>query len=158
MKKRGLSAKWTKEKKDKAKKFILKKLSDGFGMQKLLELRDDLPNRSLVNKWIMKDDDGFTQEYIMAKEIMCENTLYGMRKQTKKLVKDAYDKKITMISVNATRLDIDVQKWQLSKLIPKKYGNTLQIEDNTVPQKFEGIKYIFDKPTKKQRNRVYLTG
>jgi hypothetical protein len=66
----------------------------------------------------VQNDESFAKQYAHAKEIQLEAFADEIMQ-----IADSADEK----TVNAARLQVDSRKWLLSKLVPKKYGDKLDL-------------------------------
>lgn len=90
--------------------------SSEFGLRKTLEQDAELPSMSTVLKWT-EIDAQFSQAYASAK-----------RKQIEAMAEDIVDlANDDTLEPNDKRIRIDTRKWLLSKLIPKTYGDKLDV-------------------------------
>ena len=132
---------WDKEKKAKAIELVLKRMSGGESLRKILEDRDEkiLPSRNTFNKWLLDDKDGIRYQYTHA----CEERSEFMADEILEIADERNaDVKVvdgTAVIDGATpqrsRIQIDARKWLMSKMHPKKYGDRQHIdfEDKTNP-------------------------
>lgn len=95
---------------------ILTRIATGESMRQICLKSDHLPTMSNVFKYMWKDND-FRHKY----EIACNNRT------------EVHVEEIVEIADNASgdtqrdRLRIDARKWCASKLVPKKYGEKLDL-------------------------------
>jgi hypothetical protein len=97
--------------------------------------RESMPARSSVHKWLNENKD-FADQYARARETMLEamadEILDIADDQSGDTVKDpetGYERADTEW-INRSRLRVDSRKWLLSKLLPKKYGDKLELSGN----------------------------
>lgn len=98
--------------------------------------RDDgFPSEATVRGWARDDVAAFAAQYARAREIgydcMAEQILELADKSRlgRKVVRDKDGISVTEADmVDRTKLQIDVRKWLLSKMLPKRYGEKLQTE------------------------------
>lgn len=102
-----------------------------FGLKKLCDMHDDLPNHGTVYEWRYKYDT-FSDQYTKAKmaqaELLAEEILDIADDATNDWMETIPDDerpigwKLNGEHVNRSRLRIDTRKWHASKLAPKIYG------------------------------------
>ena len=102
-----------------------------WGLRKLTDHYDDLPEFSTINLWRFEHTD-FSLHYALAKqqqadlvaedcEDIAQEVLYYIDAQG--------NKRIDAASIAHSKLIVDTKKWHLSKLAPKKYGDVKNIEE-----------------------------
>lgn len=77
-----------------------------------------MPNRDTVQQWLIKHPE-FTAQYEKSRDIGFEELADEIKE-----IADNTDKKESPMR---SRLRTDVRKWYLSKVLPKKYGEKLDI-------------------------------
>lgn len=96
---------------------------------------DDMPTASTVYLWVLDDKEGFSDKYARAREMQAEvmfdeileiaddgsNDLMTITKGDKTY--ELENKEVT----NRSRLRVDSRKWYLSKVLPKKFGDKLDV-------------------------------
>jgi hypothetical protein len=93
-----------------------------------------MPNASTVHAWVLEDKQGFSKKYASAKEIGAEVEFDELRELADYSVSDIVgDDKSDGARVQARKLQIDTIKWSLSKKIPKKYGDKLDVTSDNKP-------------------------
>ncbi len=127
--KKGRPSKFSKSLADK----ICGLIADGKTLREIGSL-ENMPVTSTICKWI-NENKTFSEQYARSKERMCEimveeiieiadngtNDYMTIKKGNLKY--NVEDKEVT----NRSRLRVDTRKWLLSKLLPKKYGDTVKI-------------------------------
>lgn len=95
----------------------------------------EMPNASTVHAWVLEDKEGFSKKYARARniqaEVMFDEILEIADDGTNDLMTitkghDSYnieDKEVT----NRSKLRVDSRKWYLSKVLPKKFGDKLDL-------------------------------
>ena len=106
---RGRPSSYTKEIAD----VICKGLSEGLSLRKVCEA-DDMPSEATVRAWVVEDREGFSAHYARARDI-------GLDCRADALVDDAKIAKDASLG----RLAFDADRWYLSKLAPKRYGDKI---------------------------------
>lgn len=81
----------------------------------------DMPNASTIHLWVIEDREGFSKQYVRAKEI-------GAEVEADEIEEIAWN---VEIDVQRAKLIVDTKKWNLSKKLPKRFGDksTLVSED-----------------------------
>lgn len=95
--------------------------------------RDDgMPPESTVRQWALDDREGFAAQYARAREI-------GYHSMADELLEIADDGRNDYITgedpvptlnsehIQRSRLRVDTRKWMLSKVLPKVYGDKLDV-------------------------------
>jgi len=125
MAERGRPSKYTPEVAD----IILKGVSEGLSLRKVCE-PDDMPSEASVRQWVIDDKEGFSAHYTRARDI-------GLDCRADALVEAAKEAKDASLG----RLSFDADRWYLSKLAPKRYGDKITQEHTGAdggPMKVEG--------------------
>lgn len=107
-----------------------------FGLLRLCELHDDLPDKSTINLWRYKYPE-FSAQYAQAKlkqaDLMAEEILEIADDGQNDWMQTWGDEgdmgwKLNGEHVQRSRLRIDTRKWLASKLLPKQYGQHAEEE------------------------------
>lgn len=83
-----------------------------------------------VLQWRLSSPD-FAHQYAEAKRIQAEANVDRIGERARKalaLARDCDDPKRANALVNAVRLEVDTYKWAASKLLPKVYGERMNVE------------------------------
>lgn len=109
-----------------------------FGLARLCEIHDDLPEKTTINVWRYKYPE-FNTRYAQAKlkqaDLLAEEVL-DVADDARNDWMESFDKngnpemKLNSEHVQRSRLRIDTRKWLASKLLPKQYGQHAE-EDKT---------------------------
>ena len=75
-----------------------------------------MPAATTIHQWVLGDKEGFSKHYAQAKSIGAEQAVDEMEVIAR-----------TEDDVQRARLIIDTRKWALSKQIPKKYGDKIDV-------------------------------
>lgn len=117
------------------------RLVDGTSTRKVCEM-DDMPCTTTIFKW-MAEKPEFSEQYAKAKSQAAE----ALAEEIFDIADDnAFDYiegkdgelRVNNDAIQRARLRVDVRKWYLSKIVPKKYGERQQI-DQTTTHKFEDL-------------------
>ena len=96
-----------------------------------------LPSVSTVLKWVRENENNFQKQYARAKqeqaEFMAEEILEISDDSSDDLLGiDEHGNKIENREfINRSKLRVDTRKWLMSKLLPKKYGDKIDIDMTT---------------------------
>lgn len=110
---------------------ICARIADGEGLRTICKA-DGMPPEATVRHWVTDDHNGFAAQYTRARQIGLDSRADSLR-----------DISLTALGcdaagVNAVRLIIETEKWYLSKIAPKQYGDRIshEIEDKrpTTPE------------------------
>lgn len=128
MRTRGRPSSYTK----KIAAVILERLAAGESLRAIC--RDDkMPSETSVRRWAIDDVDGFSAHYAQARDIgldtmadeildIADNT---SRDTTTTTNRDGSEREVADQEwINRSRLRVDARKWYLSKLAPKRYGDS----------------------------------
>lgn len=113
---------------------ICLRLSQGESLR-VICFDEDMPNASTVHAWVLEDKEGFSKKYAYARNIQAEvmfdeileiaddgsNDLMTITKGN--VSYNVEDKEVT----NRSRLRVDSRKWYLSKVLPKKFGDKMDV-------------------------------
>lgn len=116
---------------------ICLRLSAGESLRHIC-LDDDMPAATTVHQWVLDDKEGFSKQYARAREIQAENMFdeileisddgsndfMTIKKGDKEY--NVEDHEVT----NRSKLRVDSRKWYLSKVLPKKFGDKLDMTTN----------------------------
>lgn len=110
---------------------ILERLADGEAL-KVICRDEGMPTSGAVHYWVVTDHDGFADRYARAREaglaMMADDTLEIADDGSNDTYVDSDGNKRTDHDVVArSRLRVDTRKWLLSKLLPKTYGDKLDL-------------------------------
>ena len=97
-------------------RMICERLAQGESLRSIC-LTDESPAESTVRGWVIDDREGFSAQYTRARDI-------GLDCRA-----DRIEERIDSIEdVSRARLIFDHERWYLSKLAPKRYGDKVQTE------------------------------
>lgn len=110
---------------------ILERLADG---ERLRGICADvgMPSRGAVQHWVINDHEGFASRYARACEIglalMAEDTLdIADDGRNDMFVAPDGSERTNQDVVTRSRLRVDTRKWLLSKMLPKTFGDKLDL-------------------------------
>ena len=116
------------------KKEICRRIAEGQSLRSICRDKD-MPDKSSVLRAVGKDER-FRELYAAAREIQAEGYAdeiieiadeSRIGKKSKKLA-DGNIEVTTGDMVERSKLQVDARKWLLSKLLPKKYGDRVEVE------------------------------
>ena len=89
---------------------------------------EDMPNHSTVMNWCREDEE-IANQYARAREAMTDYRFDAHRdlaaEIVKKYISEGWEPKD---AISMARIECDKEKWELSKLSPKKYGDKITQE------------------------------
>lgn len=96
---------------------------------------DDTPSKQTVTQWVLKDVDGFADRYAQAREagyhVMADEVLEiaddGRNDWMERNGKDDEGWQLNGEHFQRSRLRVDSRKWMLSKVLPKIYGDRVDV-------------------------------
>ena len=108
---------------------ICKRIAEGESLRKVAD--DDLmPNRSTIHDWILTNES-FSNQYEKAVNVRTDNMADDLNE-----IADN-----TEGEVQRDRLRLDTRKWYLSKIMPKKYGDKVDVTSGG--EKIKGNTIVF---------------
>lgn len=120
---------------------ICSQLAEGNSLRTICSA-EDMPNASTVHSWVLEDKEGFAKQYARAREIQAENMFDEILEiaDESRIEIVGGDDKADNARVQAQRLRVDSRKWYLSKVLPKKFGEKLDMTTNgkDIPQPIYG--------------------
>jgi hypothetical protein len=115
---------------------ILERIANGELLNRICE-EDGMPPASTFRRWVLDDVDGLAALYARARELGWhwhgeEIVELSNRCRVGAKIKTSADgvEVQTADMVDRTRLQIDARKWVLSKMLPKVYGEKLEVGGN----------------------------
>lgn len=115
---------------------VCAELSEGKGLRKICAA-DDMPSRTTVLRWLRERED-FRSQYALAKEFaveaLADEILDIADDGTNDFSEDDEGNlKFNSENVQRSRLRIDSRKWLLAKLMPRKYGDKIDMNHGIQP-------------------------
>lgn len=129
---------------------ICERLAAGESLRKIC--RDDhLPPESTVRQWALDDRQGFAAQYTRARDIgidcMADEILDIAHDGSNDWIKTEKGTMADFDHINRSRLRVDSLKWYLSKLAPKRYGDSMKLTGNGPNESVElNIRSATDEP------------
>lgn len=119
---------YSEEQKEEIFNNIFNSLENGNSLRRTLSAID-LPAKTFY-EWLDADEEK-SKQYARSKELGIEARFESIEADYLEKPKVTADGKIDGSWVALQRLKIDSKKWELSKLAPKKYGDKLEVDQNT---------------------------
>ena len=126
--------------KEKLGKEICKRIAEGESVRSICK-SEDMPDASTIYLWLIDEDKKeFFKQYAIAKdaqaELMFDELLEiaddGTNDWIERENKDGSIYEVVNNEVvQRSRLRVDTRKWYLSKVLPKKYGDKLELDGKT---------------------------
>ena len=112
---------------DELGRLICSRIAAGESLRKICK-DNGMPNPSTVFFWLLDDDKkNFVEQYERARNVQAENLFDKLLE-----IADENNK-----NVMRARLRIDTRKWYLSKVLPKKFGEKLDVTSDG--EKISGV-------------------
>lgn len=107
---------------------ICSRISKGESLKRICE-DEEMPTRATVHNWLLDEEKrGFFDKYTQAVNVRAELMFDELEELADKSVDDIEgDDKSDGARVQARKLQVDTRKWYLSKVMPKKYGDKLDL-------------------------------
>jgi hypothetical protein len=112
----------------------------------------DMPARSTVHKWLLDDDKKyFVDKYEFACNVRAENMFDELEEIADDGTNDYIEREnrdggtyetLNSENIQRSRLRIDVRKWYLSKVMPKKYGDKMDLTSGGDKIASQEVKWI----------------
>lgn len=99
---------------------VLERIAAGESLRQIC-VSEKYPAEATVRLWAIEDREGFSARYARARELQAE-------RWAEEVLEIADGRCTDMVSVMSARLRVDSRKWLLSKLLPKRYGDSTKIE------------------------------
>lgn len=113
---------------------ICRRIAEGESLKKISEDKGT-PCRKTIHSWLLDEDkQEFLHNYKTACNVRTENMFDELEEIADSTLPD---------ETNKARLRVDVRKWYLSKVMPKKYGDKLDM--TTDGEKIDGVNIVVRK-------------
>lgn len=123
----GRPTKYTKE----LGTLICTKIAEGNSLRNVCK-GDDMPDRGTVHEWLLdKEKEEFYHQYEKACNTRAENMFDELEQ-----IADLSD---NTESPMRSRLRVDTRKWYLSKVMPKKFGDKIDVDHTSKGDKIETV-------------------
>lgn len=119
---------------------ICLRLSGGESLRRICEDKD-MPAATTVHQWVLNDIGGFSKQYAQARNIQAE----VMFDEILDIADDGTNDLMTITKGNSSyniedrevtsrsKLRVESRKWYLSKIVPKKFGDKMDVTSGNKP-------------------------
>lgn len=115
-------------------KRICAELAEGMSLRSICKA-DDMPSEATVRAWALDDVEGFSAHYTRAREFgydrlgeelleIADTPVVGVKTKTNE---KGEVETTEGDMIEHRRLRVDTRKWMLAKMLPKKYGDKLEL-------------------------------
>lgn len=101
---------------------ICQRIVDGESLRQICK-DDSLPNRDTIYCWL-QSNKAFSDQYTQARMMQADQFFDEMDEIIRKPMQN-------MIQIQQARLQIDTMKWRLSKMLPKIYGDKVEVNSQS---------------------------
>lgn len=117
---------------------ICLRISNGESLRKICK-DEDMPSASTVHLWVLENRQKFSEQYTKSRAIQAEHMFEEILEiaddgTNDTTMKSGPDGSTTEVFNNdhyqRSRLRVDTRKWYLSKVLPKKFGDKLDMTSN----------------------------
>jgi hypothetical protein len=131
-------------------KYICQELAEGRSLRSICA-EEDMPHRSTVYDWLDGSLHGFPDQYARARARQADTMLDEIieiaddRSNDVQQVEIAPEVKVDRVDyevINRSKLRVDARKWAMSKLAPKKYGDSKQIDVTSKGERVTGFAIV----------------
>lgn len=129
---------------------ICRELADGRSLRSICD-DDDMPDRSTVYDWLDADTHGFPDQYARARARQADTFLDEIIEIADDSANDveqieiAPGVKVDRVNyevINRSKVRIDSRKWFMSKVAPKKYGDSKAIDVTSGGDRITGFAIV----------------
>ena len=119
---------------------ICERLSGGESLRRICE-DEDMPAATTVHQWVLEDKEGFSKQYARARDIQAE----VMFDEILDIADDGSNDLMTITKgdssyeienrevTSRSKLRVESRKWYLSKVVPKKFGDKMDVTSGNKP-------------------------
>lgn len=118
---------------------ICERIAQGESVRKICK-DEEMPSSATIYSWLLDEDKKeFLEQYEYAKNVQAENMFEelleiaddGTNDYTTREANDGTEFEVPNTEhIQRSRLRVDTRKWYLSKVLPKKYGDKLDLTSN----------------------------
>lgn len=110
---------------------ICERLAEGESLNAICK-SEGLPSESTVRRWALDDEQGFATNYARAREVGYLRMADEITQIADDGANDTYtdedgNERTNQDVIARSRLRVDTRKWLLSKMLPKVYGDKLEL-------------------------------
>lgn len=129
---------------------ICERLASGLSLRKICR-NNSMPSKSTVFKWLA-ENSVFSDQYARARESQADLLVDEMidiadmpkiGKKTKR-TSDGKVEEITFDMTEHRRLQIETRKWVAARMRPKKYGDKIDVQQNTTLEAGDSVKALME--------------
>lgn len=118
---------------------FLERMANGESVRSICR-DDNMPALSCIFRWLNEKPD-FKEQYARAREMQAD----ALFEELQEVADDAL-KAETAVEVQARRLIVDTHKWRLSKIVPKRYGDKIELSGDAANPLQHNLTVSFVKP------------
>jgi hypothetical protein len=115
------------------------------GLETLCKIYPDLPSASIIRKWLREPDKSdFLHQYEISLSMRADNLFDEILEIAdsielgETITTKAGGQEVTQADmIQHRRLRIDARKWIVSKLMPKKYGDSTQVQNSEQSETYQ---------------------
>lgn len=112
---------------------ICELITDGYTLRQISEKFPELPYKRTVLGWLREDKHpNFCEKYARARELRAEAMADEIEEISDNGRNDWYERDGATLPdhehINRSRLRVDTRKWLMSKMLPKKYGDKIDVQ------------------------------
>lgn len=105
---------------------ICQRMSDGESLRGICK-DEHMPPASTVRGWVLDDIEGFAERYTRARQLLAEHWAEELLDVSDEPPAVTGEGKYDSAYVQHQRLRVDSRKWLLSKVLPRVYGDKLDV-------------------------------
>ena len=121
---------------------ICRRLAEGESLRRICD-DEDMPCKSSVLGWLLEEKhDGFLDQYARAREMQAEIFFEEAIEIADGGGKDGAAGDDDNVKVARDRVRVDIRKWAMSKMAPKKYGDKIQHEGELTVRYEDALKEL----------------
>lgn len=119
---------------------VCARLSEGESLRSICR-DDNMPAESTVRAWALDDVNNFYAQYTRARQLMAERLADDIIDLCDMPPEKTQSGSVDSGDVAHKRLMVDTRKWMVSKMLPKVYGDKVQVggDPDGAPIKYEKV-------------------
>lgn len=115
---------------------ICKRIASGMSLRQACA-DEDIPPASTVRGWVVDDIDGFAERYTRARMLLAEHWADELVEiaddSSRDMVLTKEGEKLDSEHVQRSRLRVDTRKWIIARMLPKVYGDKIDLNHGVQP-------------------------